>query len=64
MTLGIYALHQPIIRFAVNKDLFQISSMEFWLQCVILFLCASVLTLLGYWGLSKNKFLSKLFLGK
>ncbi|MDE6264224.1 MAG: acyltransferase [Paramuribaculum sp.] len=64
MTLGIYAIHQPLIRFLREFIFYDFNLIPIWVQVILLFFISILLTVTIYWVISKNKYTSKLFLGK
>ena len=64
MTLGIYAIHQLVIKYLVSFNTLFNYSLPLWLYVCLVFLLTLGITLILYKILSHIKFLSRLFLGK
>lgn len=67
VTLGIYAIHQLVIRCIVNMDSITdipLLSANLWAQIIGIFILAFLITLFVYWLLNSFNVTSKLFLGK
>ena len=64
MTLGIYAIHQFVIKFLIESHLYDIDCMGLWGQICSIFFMTLILTVFSYQILSHIPFLSQLFLGK
>ena len=62
MTLGIYAIHQFVIKILTESHLFD--CMAFWGQICSIFFMTLIITVFSYKILSHVPFLSQLFLGK